>query len=126
MRNDSVMLKYAYRILMVVPFAIPVCMGLLEEKYGRIVWLSYVWVSIFIMSLIVLYVWGVVSAVRCRTRADVLYELLLLHLVKIPLFIVAWIICMIVYVIFFNSCLWTRWYSMRCTSPRPATFAHIL
>ena len=100
MRNDSVMLKYAYRILMVVPFAIPVCMGLLEEKYGRIAWLSYVWVSIFIMSLIVLYVWGVVSAVRCRTRADVLYELLLLHLVKIPLFIVAWIICMIVYVIF--------------------------
>ena len=92
MRNDSVMLKYAYRILMVVPFAIPVCMGLLEEKYGRIVWLSYVWVSIFIMSLIVFCVDNLHDSV-CH---------------------------------FFDSCLWTRWYSMRCASPRPATFAHIL
>ena len=88
--------KYTHLFLMLIPFAVPPLMGLQEEMCGRIIGLRYVFAAIFIVSLIALYAWGVTSAVCCKNKADVGYELFMFHFVKIPLFIIAWFIYMIV------------------------------
>ena len=88
--------NYVLLILRIIPFVIPLLMGLHEEACGRIMGFNYAMLAVFVSSLIALYVWGIVSAVACRKQGTVWYELFLLHVVRIPLFVVSWFIYMIV------------------------------
>ena len=45
-------------IFRLIPFAVPPLMGLQEEICGRIMWLNYAMLTLFLASLITLYVWG--------------------------------------------------------------------
>ena len=91
--------KYTHLSLMLIPFAVPPLMGLLEYVCGRIMWLNYAMLTLLIASLITLYVWGIISAVTCRKHGPLWYELFLFHVVRIPLFVMAWFIYMAVFVI---------------------------
>ena len=91
--------KYTHLFLMLIPFAVPPLMGLLEEVCGRIMWLNYAMLTVFIVSLVALYVWGITSAVTCRKQGYLWYELFLFHVVRIPLFVMAWCIYMVAFVI---------------------------
>ena len=91
--------KYTHLFLMLIPFAVPPLMGLLEEVCGRIMWLNYAMLTVFIVSLITLYVWGITSAVTYKKQGPLWYELFLFHVVRIPLFVMAWFIYMVAFVI---------------------------
>lgn len=91
--------KSTHLFLLLIPFAVPPLMGLLEEVCGRIMWLNYAMLTVFIISLITLYVWGIISAVSCGRQGPLLYELFLFHVVRIPLFVMAWFIYMVAFVI---------------------------
>ena len=91
--------NYMLWIFRLIPCAVPPLMGLQEEICGRIMWLNYAMLTLFIASLITLYVWGIVSAVTCRKQGPLWYELFLFHVVRIPLFVMAWFIYMVAFVI---------------------------
>ena len=88
--------NYMLWIFRLIPFAVPPLMGLQEEICGRIMWLNYAMLTVFIASLIALYVWGVISAITCRKQGTGWYELFLFHVMHIPLFVIAWVLYMIV------------------------------
>ena len=88
--------KYTHLFLMLIPFAVPPLMGLLEEVCGRIMWLNYAMLTVFIVSLIALYIWGIASAVTCRKQGSLCYELFLFHVVRMPLFVMVWVLYMMV------------------------------
>lgn len=96
---SSALQKAVYKFLMLVLFAIPVCMGLQDEMSGKMAEWRYVWATAFVIVLIFLYIWGIVSALRCGIKTDVLYKLFMFHFVKIPIFIALWLICMTVYIV---------------------------
>ena len=91
--------KYVRLLLMVTPFLVPWLMILVEEICGKGMGWNYVLIAIFLTSLTALYIWGCVSAVLCKNRTDVAYELFMFHFVKLPLFVVAWGVYMIVFMI---------------------------
>ena len=82
---------------MATPFLVPWFMILVEEMYGKGMGWNYVLITIFLVSLITLYIWGCVSAMCCNNKAEVVYDLFVFHVVKLPLFVVVWV----VYIIFF-------------------------
>lgn len=93
-------------LLMAIPFVIPPCLGLVEEANGRAIGLNNALMAAFVLSLIILYAQGLMSAIGKRTRSDVLYGLLVFHIVRIPLFIAAWvayIVVLLVVVFRFNG-----------------------
>ena len=92
-------LKYVRVMLMAPPFFIPWLMGLVEEICGRVMVLNYAMVALFAVSLIALYIWGVVSAIFSKNQAGVAHELFMFHFVKMPLFALAWFIHFIVFLI---------------------------
>lgn len=96
---SSALQKAVYKFLMLVLFAIPVCMGLQDEMSGKMAEWRYVWATAFVIVLIFLYIWGIVSALRCGIKTDVLYKLFMFHFVKIPIFIALWLICMTGYIV---------------------------
>ena len=96
--------KYAHLSLMLIPFVVPLLMWLQEEVCGRCLGLNYVMLTVFVASLIALYIWGIVSAVACRKQGDLWYELFLFHVVRIPLFVIAWFIYMVA-VLIINFCI---------------------
>lgn len=91
--------KYLHLLLMATPFLVPWLMILVEEMCGKGMGWNSVLITIFIMSLILLYIWGCVSAILCKNKADVVYELFMFHVVKLPLFVVAWVVYIIVFII---------------------------
>lgn len=84
--------KYARLILLLIPFAVPLLMGLIEEVCGRVMGLNYAFGAVFVVSLLALYVWEVTSVISCRKRGSVWHELFLFHVVRIPIFVMAWLI----------------------------------
>ena len=84
---------------MATPFLVPWLMGLGEEIYGRVIAWNYAMVSLFVVSLVVLYIWGVTTVISCKSKADVRYGLFMFHFVKIPLFILVWFIHTIFFMI---------------------------
>lgn len=91
--------KFTHLFLMLIPFAVPPLIGLLEEICGRSMGLNYAMLTVFIVSLIALYVWGITSAVTCWKHGSLWYELFLFHVARIPLFVMAWFIYMVAFVI---------------------------
>ena len=92
-------LKCLRLLLMTFPFLAPWLMGLVEEICGRVMVLNYAMVALFAVSLIALYIWGVVSAIFSKNQAGVAHELFMFHFVKMPLFALAWFIHFIVFLI---------------------------
>jgi hypothetical protein len=93
-------LKYVRMLLMATPFLVPLFIGLVEEVCGRVIAWNYAMVSLFVVSLIALYAWGVVEAFSCKYKADRLYELFMFHVVKIPLFVLVWFVHAIIFMIY--------------------------
>ena len=98
-RSSLLPFNYMLWIFRLIPFAVPPLMGLQEEICGRIMWLNYAMLTLFLASLITLYVWGIISAVTCRKQGPLWYELFLFHVVRIPLFVMAWFIYMVAFAI---------------------------
>ena len=93
-------LKYIRLLLMAAPFLAPWLIVLVEEICGRVIAWNYAMVSLFVISLIVLYVWGAVEAFSCKHKADRLYELFMFHFVKIPLFVLVWFVHAIIFMFY--------------------------
>lgn len=90
--------------LIAAPFLAPWLLLLVDELYhkGKGLGWFYTLCVIFLYSIlfaspIALYIWEIVSVVRCKWKSDALYELLLFHVVKLPIFLVAWVVHMIVF-----------------------------
>ena len=84
---------------MATPFLVPWLMIIVEEMCGKGMGWNIPLITIFLMSLIALYIWGCVSAMFCKKKEDVVYELLMFHVVKLPLFVAAWVVYMMIFVI---------------------------
>ncbi len=56
-RSSLLPFNYMLWIFRLIPFAVPPLMGLQEEICGRIMWLNYAMLTLFLASLITLYVW---------------------------------------------------------------------
>lgn len=90
-------LKLLHLLLMATPFLVPWFMILAEKIFGTSVGWFYAMVVLFAISLIALYIWGIVSTFQSKNRDRILLGLIKFHIVKIPLFVLAWIIHTIVY-----------------------------
>ena len=91
--------KYVRIFLMTTPFLVPWLMIIVEEMYGKGAGWNPVLITIFFMSLTALYTCGIISSIRRNNKADIVYELLMFHIVKVPLFVVAWVAYMIVFIV---------------------------
>ena len=89
--------KYLRLLLMAFPFLVPWLILLVDEMCGRVMVWNYAMAVLFTVSLIALYIWGVASAIFCENKADVAYELLMFHFVKIPLYVLVWIVAMLIF-----------------------------
>ena len=86
-------------ILVATPFLVPWLMIIVEEMNGKGMGWNYLLLTIFFISLIALYIWGCASALCNRNKEDVVYELFMFHVVKLPLFVVAWVVYIVVFII---------------------------
>ncbi len=91
--------KYMRPLLIATPFLVPWLMVLVEEICGKGMGWNYVLISSFLLSLIVLYILGCTSAMRLKRRAEVVRGLIIFHIVKLPLFVVAWVAYMIAFLL---------------------------
>ena len=95
--GESDMNVAIYRIALVLPFLLPIILGVSEDRYGRSMLLRCVYAIVFFGALIVSYAVNLRRAIRPKCRADSLYELLAFHLVKIPLYVLLWIVVMLIF-----------------------------
>lgn len=88
--------RVIYAGLALIPFALPVLWALQEEVWGIVFWLRYLYAALILLSLLTLYI-SKVSVIVFRTlKSERSYELLVFHLVKIPLYLLSWFVCMVV------------------------------
>ena len=97
--GESDMNGAIYRIALVLPFLLPMISCVSEDCYGRSILLRYAYAIIFLGAVIVSYAVNLRRAIRTKCRADSLYDLLVLHLVKIPLYVLVWIVAMLIFAI---------------------------
>ena len=88
--------RVIYRGLALIPFALPVLWAVQEEVWGIVCWLRYLHATLILLSLLVLYIIKVVVIMLRSIKSERCYELVVFHLVKIPLFLLLWFVCMVV------------------------------
>lgn len=91
--------KYVRLLLISTPFLVPWLMIVVEDVCGKGAGWNPVLITIFLMSVIALYIWGILSPILHKNKTDVMYELFMFHIVKVPLFVVAWVIYIIVFIV---------------------------
>ena len=93
--ENSVYLKYMRMSLTLLLFIIPLLMVLIEEVFGRYTRLNNIFAVFFIVSLITLYVNGILTSIIGKDKNKKILRLVIFHIVKIPLFALCWILWMI-------------------------------
>lgn len=95
---------YIRILITITPFLIPWLLLFVEEIIGKgqsVVWdiVLYAAYTAFVASLVMLYILGCASAMRCKNRSEVVHELIIFHVVKLPIFVVGWGIHTIVFLL---------------------------
>ena len=85
---------------MATPFLVPWLVVIVEKMYGKIEAWNYAMMVLFVFSLVTLYAWGAAAAFFSKYKANRLYELCMFHFVKMPLFVLVWVVHAIIFMIF--------------------------
>lgn len=97
--GESDMSVTIYRIALLIPFLLPILSCVIEDYLGRRMILRCIGLILFIGVIVLLYVVNLQKAIRPQNRKTLLYDLVILHFVRIPLYVLTWIAVIVIFTI---------------------------